>query len=286
MMIDSGLAEVHVQRAVTVTTAVCGLPAVATQDWCDDAAASLVGVRSGGLVAVTIGVLGSQGEFSMVEASGCSDRDRSFVVRPEHSTALGWWLPERGTPGVRTALLRDLPTARVWAGTDPGMRWARYGMRDLIVGLAPMGGTPGRCLAVEIGIPGERGIPEAADAIVLRGVLAPLARRALVAFGAQPSATGNRLTPREQQVLEHLALGKSVKQIADELGRSAHTVHDHVKSLHRKLNASSRGELIARALGHIEACARDRVDVHVESRSAREFLDASVPDTASRALAS
>jgi hypothetical protein len=30
-------------------------------------------------------------------------------------------------------------------------------------------------------------------------------------------------------------------------------VHDHVKSLHRKLNASSRGQLIARALGHAEA---------------------------------
>jgi hypothetical protein len=27
-------------------------------------------------------------------------------------------------------------------------------------------------------------------------------------------------------------------------------VHDHVKSLHRKLDASSRGELVARALGH------------------------------------
>jgi len=58
------------------------------------------------------------------------------------------------------------------------------------------------------------------------------------------------LTQREQIVLEQLTLGLSVRQIADELGRSPHTVHDHVKSLHRKLNASSRGELVARALGH------------------------------------
>ena len=55
---------------------------------------------------------------------------------------------------------------------------------------------------------------------------------------------------------EHLALGKSVKQIASDLARSPHTVHDHVKSLHRKLNASSRGELIARALGHLAPNAR------------------------------
>lgn len=286
MMIETGLAGVHIQRAVSVATSISTLPAVATQDWCDDAAASLVGVRPGGLIAVTIAVLGPQGDFSTVEASGCSDRERSFVVRPEHSVSLGWWLPDRAVSGPRTGLLRDLPTSRVWAGTDPGMRWARYGMRDLVVGLAQLGGTPGRHLIVEIGIPAERGVPEPADALVLRSVLSPLAHRALVAFGAQPCATGNRLTPREQQVLEHLALGKSVKQIADELGRSAHTVHDHVKSLHRKLNASSRGELIARALGHIETCVRDRADVHVDSRSTQEFLDSSERDAASRALAS
>lgn len=58
------------------------------------------------------------------------------------------------------------------------------------------------------------------------------------------------MTDREQDVLERLILGRSVREIAEELGRSPHTVHDHVKSLHRKLDASSRGELVARALGH------------------------------------
>ena len=54
-------------------------------------------------------------------------------------------------------------------------------------------------------------------------------------------------------MLDLLVLGLSVRQIAEELGRSTHTVHDHVKSLHKKLNANSRGELVARALGHLGA---------------------------------
>ncbi|MFI4898124.1 MAG: response regulator transcription factor, partial [Phycisphaerales bacterium JB059] len=57
------------------------------------------------------------------------------------------------------------------------------------------------------------------------------------------------LTNREQVVLEELILGRSVREIAETMHRSPHTVHDHVKSLHRKLGASSRGALIAHALG-------------------------------------
>jgi DNA-binding CsgD family transcriptional regulator len=58
------------------------------------------------------------------------------------------------------------------------------------------------------------------------------------------------VTPREQEVLELLVLGFSVREIGEKLGRSPHTVHDYVKSMHRKLNASNRGALVARALGH------------------------------------
>ncbi len=58
------------------------------------------------------------------------------------------------------------------------------------------------------------------------------------------------LTDREQSVLELLIQGNSVRAIAEQLGRSAHTIHDHVKNLHKKIGASSRGELIAKAIGH------------------------------------
>jgi len=58
------------------------------------------------------------------------------------------------------------------------------------------------------------------------------------------------LTDREHEILDQLILGHSVRQIAENLNRSTHTVHDHVKNLHKKLHASSRGELIAKALGY------------------------------------
>ena len=285
-MIDPGLGDVHVQRSADVAGAVSHLPAVATHDWCDEAARQLIGIRPGSLVAVSVAVLGQQGEISLIEMSGCSDRERSFVMRPEHAVSLGWWLPQGGAHrGVRTGLLAQLPTARVWPSTDPGMRWARYSMRDLVVGLAPLAGQPGRHLVVELGVTLDDGPLDRGDAAVLRAILPMLAHRATVAFGTEPSGSATRLTVREQQVLEQLALGKSVKVIAEELGRSAHTVHDHVKSLHRKLNASSRGELIARALGHIEVCVRDRpAEVHVASQSAQKFLSSDV--STSRAIAS
>jgi DNA-binding CsgD family transcriptional regulator len=56
-----------------------------------------------------------------------------------------------------------------------------------------------------------------------------------------------RLTPRQAQVLARLAEGASEKEIAYDLGLSAHTTHDHVKALHRAFGARSRGELLARS---------------------------------------
>ncbi|MEL6741849.1 MAG: helix-turn-helix transcriptional regulator, partial [Planctomycetota bacterium] len=77
-----------------------------------------------------------------------------------------------------------------------------------------------------------------------------------LALGDDRNSSTRWLTAREQEVLEKLTLGMSVREIAETIGRSPHTVHDHVKSLHRKLNATSRGELVARALGYIDAQGR------------------------------
>jgi len=57
------------------------------------------------------------------------------------------------------------------------------------------------------------------------------------------------LPPRQRAVLDGLCRGLSEKQIAAELDLSPHTVHDHVKQLHLRYGARSRGELLARALG-------------------------------------
>jgi DNA-binding NarL/FixJ family response regulator len=55
------------------------------------------------------------------------------------------------------------------------------------------------------------------------------------------------LTPKEVQVLEHLAKGLSYKEAAELEGISYHTVAHHVKGIYRKLSVSSRGEAVFEA---------------------------------------
>lgn len=56
------------------------------------------------------------------------------------------------------------------------------------------------------------------------------------------------LTSRERDVLEWLAVGLSNRAIAGRLGISEHTVKFHVASIYGKLDASSRAEVIRRAV--------------------------------------
>jgi DNA-binding NarL/FixJ family response regulator len=79
-----------------------------------------------------------------------------------------------------------------------------------------------------------------------------LAGFVLDAFAGAPPApptSGERdadldqLTPREREVLQHIARGYMYKEIAQRLGISAKTVEAHVSAVLRKLQLSSRHEL-------------------------------------------
>jgi len=50
------------------------------------------------------------------------------------------------------------------------------------------------------------------------------------------------LTPREIEVLTYLSKGFTIKEIAGLMGIKWFTVNDHIKSIYRKLNVSSRAE--------------------------------------------
>jgi two-component system nitrate/nitrite response regulator NarP len=58
------------------------------------------------------------------------------------------------------------------------------------------------------------------------------------------------LTPRELQILQELAEGKSNRMISDDLHISEGTVKVHVKNLLRKANAKSRTEMAVRYLNN------------------------------------
>jgi two-component system NarL family response regulator len=53
------------------------------------------------------------------------------------------------------------------------------------------------------------------------------------------------LSPRELQVLEQMALGKSNKEIGQALFISEYTVKNHVKVILKKLDAIGRTEAVA-----------------------------------------
>ena len=61
--------------------------------------------------------------------------------------------------------------------------------------------------------------------------------------GPQPESELDALTPREREVLQHIARGYMYKEIALRLDISPKTVEAHVSSVLRKLQLSSRHEL-------------------------------------------
>jgi DNA-binding NarL/FixJ family response regulator len=64
----------------------------------------------------------------------------------------------------------------------------------------------------------------------------------------QKAAPLHSLSPRERQVLDFLAEGKSYKRIATDLGISYDTVRAHIREIYRKLEVHSRAEAVAKLL--------------------------------------
>jgi DNA-binding NarL/FixJ family response regulator len=81
---------------------------------------------------------------------------------------------------------------------------------------------------------------------------APVARRVVDYFHEAPeppgprrpaatrAAAADRLTDREQEILEHLSRGYSNREIADTFGISVPTVRSHLRNIYAKLHVRSR----------------------------------------------
>jgi DNA-binding NarL/FixJ family response regulator len=86
----------------------------------------------------------------------------------------------------------------------------------------------------------------------LQAALADIARRARMRVGDEQSTAPAaeaplRLTPREQEVLRHVAAGMTDRQIGERLFISHRTVERHVSSLLAKTGTRRRAELVALA---------------------------------------
>jgi DNA-binding NarL/FixJ family response regulator len=77
-------------------------------------------------------------------------------------------------------------------------------------------------------------------------VTMPVLKR--VAHDARSVGSRRELTPRERQILEALAEGRSNKLIAQQLSLSEETVKSHLRSLYEKLGAEDRAHAVSIAL--------------------------------------
>jgi RNA polymerase sigma factor (sigma-70 family) len=89
-------------------------------------------------------------------------------------------------------------------------------------------------------IRGERG--------VLEMIPAPSAPHDAILFELRErraETAAGKLTPRERQILGRVAAGESNQQIAEALGVSRYTVQNHLQSIYRKLDVTSRTAAVA-----------------------------------------
>lgn len=112
-------------------------------------------------------------------------------------------------------------------GIPVGMPWSRVHLgagRWVTLRAARMGAGPGDDIAITIepSTPGER---------------------------REVFALAHGLSPREREVLDHVATGVEARAIAERLVLSQHTVHDHVKAILAKTGTQNRQALLARIVG-------------------------------------
>ena len=177
-------------------------------------------------------------------------RGRSELPTPrECRSESGEALPERrpGAEALRTGRPQR-PRVMGLERPDGGMRWVRVSAR-------PIGRS---VLTSLLDVTALRNAE--ADAATLASRLSGdrKARRA----GASGNGNGNGhkagkgvLSPREHQVVELLASGKTGEEVAERLGISPATVRVHVRNATAKLGASTRTQAVAIAVARGEVAA-------------------------------
>lgn len=145
-------------------------------------------------------------------------------------------LPEGGGVAILEALARVQPAPRVLAlsvsdAAEDVVGMIRAGALGYVTKTVETAELLGAIAAVAAG---EASFSPRLAAFVLQAFSAP---------APEPVSELDSLTPREREVLHHLARGYAYKRIAARLGISVRTVETHVSAVLRKLQLTSRHEV-------------------------------------------
>lgn len=230
------------------------LPAVPARDWCDQCAHTMNNLlapksrRSVFAVAVGRG----NDTIESLEAVGVHSGDKEAGNAVEQALLRGVPPAPRREGEIGLVSAAELNRSESCVRSPLIKAVASQGMIGLLLGIGLISGTePGRVLWFFGAAEAASESLAVGDLTFVLAILLAVLRRSRLAMGGEPSQPIEWISERECETLGYIVQGMSVREIAEKTGRSAHTVHDHVKSLHRKLGANSRGELVARALGHL-----------------------------------
>ncbi len=261
------------QKLAQCVYAVSTLPCAPTADWPTLAADALSKLAPNAAFAVIIARLHTESLKASTDASGVSSNtNHPATANPFESRStleqLGSLNPKLHHFGLSQALISSaqilLPK---WYASDASNHWKSTRPQQTLVSYYPLinaqsdeNSAQNQQLAlICIAAPN----PNSADLLdhdMFSSVMSILNHKAAAMCNEQFNNSICWLTQREQVILDQLIVGCSVREIADSIDRSPHTVHDHVKSLHKKLNASSRGQLIAKALGHQDHSSQSQLN--------------------------
>lgn len=218
------------------------IAAVPTPDLAEQLAHALIEVCDPGrAVAVQLGRFDGQGDWHGESLGAAGGLPGDAVLELGTMIALPWPRPPEFGDGP-AYLVSELPAG------EPSMRLVGDAMRQagLAIELAVLAYSrePGQIvMTAQLG--GSRDGRTPARASLLAQILPWAHTIARTALGeCEGDEPRNWITEKERVVLEQLVRGDSVVEIARSLGRSRYTVHDHVKSLHRKLGVHTRAALV------------------------------------------
>jgi DNA-binding CsgD family transcriptional regulator len=177
--------------------------------------------------------------------AGVAVIDDNGVVR---WTNQAWRKAEPSAPRVAGAREGSNLGMLAEADGDPLLAAVLAGFRAVIAGATSyveLQSEAGAGRPVVVAITPTRGRRGAVILYAESGAIRAIAAGAPVAIDA--SRIAEHLTPRELEVLTHMAAGQSNRAIASELGIEYTTVRGHVQSVLAKLGARSRVDAVASA---------------------------------------